>query len=150
MNRKDEGVNLTGPAGDFEAIEPELREALGDFKLSVDAWSEEMISRPREATTPARTDWTALNKWVLGCVVFAATVSSALYQNHKQVETARIEAARVVEKQRATQAAALAPLNEEDLMADIDSDVARQVPSALEPMATMMNEDETRVNSRGN
>ena len=146
MNRNDQDVNLTGPAGNPDAIEPELREALGDFKLSVEAWSEAMISRPREARPPARTNWAAVNKWVLGCVVFAGTVSSALYQNHKQVEADRIEAARVAEQQRATEAAKLSTVNEENLMADVDSDVARQVPSALEPMATLMAEDETRGN----
>jgi hypothetical protein len=141
MNRDEQDVNKTGESEDPEKIGPELREALSDFKLSVDAWSEAMISRPREAQTPARTSWAAINKWVLGCVVFAGTVSSALYQNHKQVETARLEAARVAQQQRATEAARNAKMNEEDLMADVDSEVAQQVPSALEPMATLMAED---------
>ena len=140
MNRRDEEAN------ELKAMEPELREALGDFKLSVDAWSETMISRPREAKAPARTNWSAVTKWALGCVVFAGTVSGGVYQNHRQVEAARAEAARIAEQQRATEAAKVTSVNEEDLMADVDSDVARQVPSALEPMATLMADDETKGN----
>jgi hypothetical protein len=33
---------------------------------------------------------------------------------------------------------------DEDLLAKVDSDVSREVPSALEPLAQMMAEDETR------
>jgi hypothetical protein len=146
MNRKDQDVNLTGHADDPEKLEPEVREALGNFKLSVDAWSESMMSRPREAKAPLRTNWSAVTKWALGCVVFAGTVSGGVYQNHKQVEAGKLEAARMAEQQHATEAAKLTNADEEDLMADVDSDVARQVPSALQPMATLMNDDETKGN----
>jgi hypothetical protein len=44
------------------------------------------------------------------------------------------------------EAAKVAKVNEEELMADVDSDVARQVPSALEPMATLMADEETKGN----
>jgi len=146
MNRNDENVKLTGQAEDPETLNPELREAFGDFKLSVHAWSEAMISRPREAKAPARTNWSAVMKWALGCVVFAGTVSGGLYQNHKQVEALKVEAARIAEQQHEMEAAKLAKVDEEDLMANVDSAVARQVPSALEPMATLMNDDETKGN----
>jgi hypothetical protein len=146
MNHEDKNANLTGHADDMEKLEPELREALGDFKMSVDAWSEAMISRPREAKVPARMNWSGLTKWALGCVVFAGTVSTGLYQNHRQVESAKVEAARIAEQKRAAEAASVAKVNEEELMAEVDSDVARQVPSALEPMATLMNNDETTGN----
>jgi hypothetical protein len=146
MNRKDEDGKLTAQAESPETLEPELREALGNFKLSVDAWSDAMISRPREAKAPTRTNWSSVTKWALGCVVFAGTVSGGLYQNHQQQEAAKVEAARVAEQQRETEAAKLAKADEEDLMANVDSDVARQVPSALEPLATLMTEDETQGN----
>ena len=147
MNHQDQNAKQTGHAEDPEKLEPELREALGDFKLSVDAWSDAMISRPREAKAPVRANWGAVTKWALGCVVFAGTVSGGVYQNHKQVEAAKVEAARVAEQQqREMEAAKVAKLNEEDLMANIDSDVARQVPSALQPLATLMAEDEATGN----
>lgn len=145
MNHKGEELKRTGQDG-TETMEPELRQALGDFKLSVDAWSEAMMSRPREARAPARINWSAVTKWALGCTVFVGTVSGGLYQNHKQVEAARVEAARIAEQQRSLESAKVAKVDEEDLMADVDSAVARQVPSALEPMATMMTDDETKGN----
>jgi hypothetical protein len=143
MNHNDQNAKLTE---DPEKLEPELREALGDFKLSVDAWSEAMISRPREAKAPLRANWSAVTKWALGCVVFAGTVSGGVYQNHKQVQAAKFEAARIAEQQREMEAARVAKVNEEDLMANIDSDVARQVPSALQPLANLMADDEAQGN----
>lgn len=142
MNRKDENAKPAGALERLETLEPELREALGNFKASVDAWSDAMLSRPREAKAPARTNWSAVTKWALGCMVFAGTVSGGVYQNHRQVEAARVEAARVAEQQRASEAAKVANVNEEDLMANVDSDIARQVPSALEPMASLMMDDD--------
>jgi hypothetical protein len=146
MNHNDPNAKLTGQAENLEKLEPELREALGDFKLSVDAWSEAMISRPREAKAPVRANWSAVTKWALGSAVFAGTVSSGVYQNHKQVQAAKVEAARIAEQQREMEAARVAKVNEEDLMANIDSDVARQVPSALQPLASLMADDEAQGN----
>ena len=142
MNRRDE-ARLTG-AEKFEELEPEVREAMGNFKASVDAWSEAMMSRPREVKAPARTEWGRVAKWALGCVVFAGTVSGGVYSNHRQVEAAKVEAARIAEQQR--ELALQRAKEEEDLMAKVDSDVAREVPSALEPLASLMQETENTGN----
>ena len=135
MNHRDENTKLSGGES-FEELEPEVREALGYFKASVDAWSEAMMSRPREVKAPARMNWGRLTKWALGCVVFAGTVSGGIYENHRQIEAAKIEAARIAEQQR--ELAARRATEEEDLMAKVDRDVAREVPSALEPLASLM------------
>ena len=146
MNR-DEDTKGTGQAENLEMLENELREALSNFKASVDAWSDAMMSRPRAMKAPARTNWSAVTKWALGCVVFLSTVSGGVYQNHQQQEAQKVEAARVAEQQKREMAAAkLAKADEEDLMAKVDSDVAREVPSALEPLATLMTEDDTKGN----
>ena len=136
MNRNDENLKRLE---ELETAEPELREALGNFKASVDAWSEAMMSRPREAKTPARMNWSAITKWALGCVVFAGTVSGGVYQNHRQQEAAKV-AARVAEQQREL-AAHKVKMQDDELMASVDSDIAREVPSALEPMASLMTDD---------
>jgi hypothetical protein len=148
MNYRDEDATGTDQSENLETLEPELHEALTNFKLSVDAWSDAMMSRPRAVMAPSRTNWSAVTKWALGCVVFAGTVSGGVYQNHRQVEAARAEAARVAEQQQHREMAAAQVLkeNEEDLMANVDSDVAREVPSALEPLATLMTEDDTKGN----
>ncbi len=147
MNLKDENTKLTTQAESLETLEPELREALGNFKASVDSWSNAMMSRPREAKAPSRTNWSAVTKWALACVVFVGTLSGGVYQNHRQQEGAKAEAARVAEQQKREMATTqLAKEDEEDLMANVDSDVARQVPSALEPLASLMTEDDSKGN----
>jgi len=147
MNRNEENAKPAAELEKLETLEPELREALGNFKSSVDAWSDAMMSRPRKATAPARTNWSAVTKWALGCVVFAGTVSGGLYQNHQQQQAAKVEAARIAEQQR--QLAAQKVLNQDDdLLANVDSDIAREVPTALEPMASLMTEDGSQGNSK--
>jgi hypothetical protein len=137
MNQKDEKA-MRIHSDDGESLEPELRQALGDFKASVDAWSEAMMSRPREVKTPARVKWGVVTKWALGCVVFAGTVSGGVYENHRQQQAAKVEAARVAEHQR--EVAAQRSSDEQDLMAKVDSDVSQEVPSALEPLASLMDD----------
>ena len=148
MKHRDEDAKRTGQPENLESLEPELREALTNFKSSVNAWSDAMMSRPRAVKAPARTNWSAVTKWALGCTVFAGTLSGGVYQNHRQVEAARAEAARIAQQQqqREMAAAQIAKESEEDLMANVDSDVAREVPSALEPLASLMNEDDTKGN----
>jgi hypothetical protein len=136
MNRNDENLKRSE---ELETVEPELREALGNFKASVDAWSEAMMSRPREVEAPARMNWSGVTKWALGCVVFAGTVSGGVYQNHKQQEAAKVEAARVAEQREL--AAHKVKMQDDELMASVDSEIAREVPSALEPMASLMADD---------
>lgn len=149
MNRKDENVNPM-QAERLEPIEPELREALGNFRASVTAWSEAMMTRPRAVEAPFRANWSIAAKWALGGAVFAGTISGGVYQNHRQVETARAEAAAAAERSAEQQRQLAAPAEREqsadDLMAKVDSDIAREVPSALEPMASLMTDEETKGN----
>ena len=138
MNRVDENSNVVRPSDDLD-VEPKLREAIGNFKSSVNAWSEAMASRPREIVAPAPTRWNFATKWALGCTVFITTVSGGVYQNHRQLEAKKIEAARIAQQQG--QLIAERAKEEADLMAKVDSDIAREVPSALEPLASLMDEN---------
>ncbi len=147
MNHNDEHAKPAVELEKLETLEPELREALGNFKATVDAWSDAMMSRSREMKAPARTNWSAVTKWALGCVVFAGTVSGGLYQNHQQQEAAKVEAARIAEQQRELTASKM-KIQDDDLMASVDSDIAREVPSALEPMASLMTENDTQGNTK--
>jgi hypothetical protein len=141
MNREDFRPSNTK---DPETIEPELRQALANFKSSVDAWSDAVMSRPREAKMQERRNWGLISNWALGCVVFAGTVTGAVYQNYRQAEAAKAEAAaRAAEHERELAAQRVKEQTAEDLMAKVDSDISREVPSALEPLA-LMTEDENR------
>lgn len=139
MNRTNDNPKFVQRNEDLE-LEPELREAIGNFKSSLDAWSDDALSRPREITAPARLNWTRVTRWALGCAVFIGTVSSGIYENHRQQEVAKVEAARIAEQQR--ELVAQHAKEEADLMAKVDSDIAREVPSALEPLASLMDENQ--------
>ena len=139
MNRTDENAKLGRPEYGLE-LDPELHEAIGNFESSIDAWSEAMANRPRQATTPARANWGLVTKWALGCAVFIGSVSGGVYQNHRQQETAKIEAARIAQQER--ELAATRAQDEADLMAKVDTDISREVPSALEPLASLMDENQ--------
>jgi hypothetical protein len=58
----------------------------------------------------------------------------------------RVAAARVVEQERLAveQRARQNQKENEDLLAKVDSDVSREVPVAMEPLAELMDGDETR------
>jgi hypothetical protein len=143
MNHRDESKGQANHEAGWETLEPEFGEALKNFKACVDSWSEAMVSRPRTAqTVVVRRLWRLVAGWVLGSVVFAGAVSSGVYEDHRQKEIARIAAAREAERQ--SRLAAEHARDEEDLLAKVDSDVAREVPSALEPMASLMAADETK------
>ncbi len=125
----------------LDAQEAELRASLGNFKASVDAWSSAMMSRPRTAhEMVVRRTWRAAAGWALGCVVFAGSVSGGMYEHYREQEQARVAAVRQAEQR--SQLAAERAREEEDLLAKVDSAVSRQVPNAMEPLASLMAEDE--------
>jgi uncharacterized protein HemX len=124
----------------------ELQEALANYRLSVHAWSDAAFSRTRTAAAAVapRQVWRLAAGWALGCVLIAGGASAGVWQ-HQQREM-RIAAARVAEQQRlvALQKNQQAQQQEdEDLLAKVDSDVSREIPVAMEPLAQLMNEDET-------
>jgi hypothetical protein len=132
------------------AADAALEQALSNFRLSVHAWSEVAYSRPRPAAQVARQgSWRLAAGWALGCVLAAGGVAGGVYvQRHHPEEAVRIHAAAPAPAQAARQQqqpAVAPPVREEDedLLAKVDSDVSRQVPNAMEPLAQLMTEDET-------
>jgi hypothetical protein len=143
MERKDEMLIRENQAPEPDELDLKTREAIGNFKASVHAWSDAMVSRPRnEPELAARKTWRLAPGWVLGCFVFFGAVGGGLYQDHHQQELARIAAAREAEQQR--QVAAERARQEEDLLAKVDSDISREVPSAMEPLAALMTDEESK------
>jgi hypothetical protein len=131
-------------AGDPESLgTPELDEALRNFRLSVHAWSAAELSRVRPAVKAKRQrSWRLAAVWALAGVLVAGGVSGGFYERHQQ-ELRITSAARLAEQQRAARELQ-AREDEEDLLAKVDSDVSRVVPSAMEPLAQLMAEDKTR------
>lgn len=127
-----------------DALDSELQQVLANFRSSVHSWSEAAYIRPRTglAASGRRRVWRLAVGWALGCALVAGGVSGGLYERHQRQETARIAAVHEAERQR--QLAADRAREEEELLAKVDSDVSRQVPSAMEPLAQLMAEDEVQ------
>lgn len=132
-----------------ELDDPNLRDALGDFRSSVHAWSDSVQVRSEAAysavrTTPARPApaWGRTLAWALSLALSAGAVSGAVYERHHQQVLAQQQHQRELQLVQQQIAAQQQHANEsEDLLAKIDSDVAREVPSAMEPLAQMMTDD---------
>jgi hypothetical protein len=145
MKRIDEEANgLKGQAVNATDAEQdvELEQALKNFKSSVLAWSDAMYSRPRTVAREVRLqNWRLALGWALGCVLVAGSVSGGLLERNHRQEVARIAAERrAAEQLRQVRQQQAAMVSDEVLLADVDSDVSRQVPSAMEPLAQMMDE----------
>jgi hypothetical protein len=144
---KTDGVKERAGMQAQESQDLELEQALKDFKLSVDAWSDAAYSRPRTvAHTVRRRNWRLAVGWALGCVLVAGSLSGGLYEGNHQLELKRMEAQQraALQQKQLEEQQARAKISDEVLLADVDSDVSRQVPSALEPLAQMMGDDETK------
>jgi hypothetical protein len=144
----------------IEIAEDGLKEALRNFRSSVHAWSEAEFVRPRTVLLAEQhRTWRRAAVWALGCVLAAGTLSAGIYEHHSHDQFARlaqrITAQRMAAQQAARQnqlaakqdaaqnqaeGAAQAPGADEKLMAAVDQDVSQQVPSAMEPLAQLMDE----------
>jgi hypothetical protein len=129
-----------------------LEAVLSDFRASVHAWSEATYSSRFEATgrsralvlssTPRRTLWRQSLSWALSVVLTAAVVSAGLFQYHERVVARQaaiqreLDRQRVINQQHAREA--------DDLLARVDRDVSREAPTAMEPLASLMADDEAQ------
>jgi hypothetical protein len=129
--------------GDEDA---ELGQALESFKQCVDAWSDAAYSRPRTVEqTVRRRSWRLAVGWALGCVLVAGSLSGGVFERQHQIDLKqRAARQRAAEQQKQGEQQARAQVTDEDLLTDVDSDVSRQVPSAMEPLAQMMAVDESK------
>jgi hypothetical protein len=127
-----------------------VEQALRNFKASIDAWSNAAISRPRPAVKVVRHGWRLAAGWALGCAIAATSVAGALHERRHQQDMARIAAAQAAAQKAAQLRLAdqqLSPAQaDEDLLANVDSDISRAVPAAMEPLAQMMDEKQADDN----
>ncbi|MGA3129771.1 MAG: hypothetical protein ABSD59_03155 [Terracidiphilus sp.] len=156
-------------AGENPELELEVEQALKHFKASMDAWSDAALSRPRTvAKTAVRHGWRPAASWALGCLLAAGTLAGAVHQIVQRQEIARQAAQKAAQKAAEERAAAAqataqpdkkAPAattqkvsaaqdsasgEDEALLASVDSDVSREVPAAMEPLAQLMDDNGTQ------
>jgi hypothetical protein len=136
---ESEERTATGRSGE----DPALDRVLNDFRSSVHAWSDAAYNRPRPiAATSSRAVWRKAAAWSLGSMLVIGTAGGGVLEYQHRQEAARIAAAREAQQQRA-----LAEEREREAekeLAKVDTDVAREVPNAMEPLAQLMTEDESR------
>ena len=146
MNEEFEKKGRRGGQEDWESLDPAMKQALGDFKASVRAWSEAEFGR--RVTRPAlvHRTWRLALGWSLAGLLLAGTVSGGLYERHvSQIRAA--EAAAVAaqhERELAAQREKELAAQEEATLANLDTDVSRDVPSAMEPLAALGDETGTQ------
>lgn len=152
MNSKEKVGGASGVSNIVDE-QDELNKALGEFRLSVHAWSDAAYGRTRTAVVPnPRRVWWLAAGWALGCVLVAGGASAGVWEHHQHQQEMRIAAAHAVGQQRqATQVREQQVreekadlLTREDLLAKVDKDVSREVPAAMEPLGQLMAEDETQ------
>jgi hypothetical protein len=143
--RADEGYKMDemDKMGE-EVTDAVLEQALRNFRSSVHAWSEAAYSQPRSAAVVRRGSWRLVVGWALGCVLAVGTVGGGVYERHHRQELVRMAAAAQAARQQQLAAEQRAREEDEDLLAKVDTDVSRTVPSAMEPLAQLMAEDENQ------
>lgn len=125
-----------------ERLDPALEEALGHFRQGVRAWSDAAYSRPRTAVrVAAHGSWRLAVGWALGCVLAAGSLGGGLYEHHHRLVMARQAAELHLAREQQLAAQQRAREADEDLLATVDSDVSREVPAAMEPLAQLMDGD---------
>lgn len=132
---------------EMEELDPVLTRALGDFKASVHAWSNAMYARPRAARrVVVRRSWQLAAGWGLSVLLVAGTVSGGFYEHRRHVVAAQLAAERAAEQQRQAELerAKLKAQEEEEMLASVDTAVSREVPTAMEPLAQLSEESESR------
>jgi hypothetical protein len=150
MRFEQKPANHTGESEERTAREsaqpmedPALDRVLSDFRSSVHAWSDAAYSRPRSiAAAPSRAVWRKAAAWSLGSMLVIGTAGGSVLEYRHRQEAARIAAAREAQQQRA-----LAEEREREAekeLAKVDTDVAREVPNAMEPLAQLMTEDDNQ------
>jgi len=127
-----------GALGSGDAVaDPEVEQALRSFRSSVHAWSDAVYQHPaRVEVAPRRMAWRLAAVWALGSVLVAGGVGGGLLQHQHRQDQARIATVREAVHQRQLQEERAREAEQE--LAQVDSDVSRQVPNALEPLAQLM------------
>ena len=153
-NNQDDLVNGAAQDGFVQdEQDPMLQAVLKDFRASAHHWSE-AIYQSRSAValrgkslvlspTPRRTPAQRSLAWALSLVLAAGVVSTGAYQFHQRDLARQAVVQREAEHQRQL-ALEQHARDVDELLAKVDSDLSREVPSAMEPLAGLMADDNTQ------
>jgi hypothetical protein len=124
-------------------LDPEMQSALRNFRRSVHAWSDASNLRTRSvAVATQRPVLRVAAAWTLAGLLIAGGVGGGfLVKQHRQ-EQVRLAAEHDAELRRQLREERTREAEQE--LAQVDRDISRQVPDALEPLARLMTEDESQ------
>jgi hypothetical protein len=81
----------------------------------------------------------------MGCVLVLGVGSVGVHEHERRVQVAREQAVQVAQQEAERKLAAEnAALDEDALLQHVDSDVARQVPTAMDPLAGLVDVNESK------
>ncbi len=145
MIGSEQGVSRAEERADLDGLDPALKQALGDFKASVRAWSDAAYSGPR-AVGANRTSkqWKFAASWGLAAVLLTSGISGGVYLRHESVLQAQLAEQRAAEQQKQAALQARRAQQEEEILASVDNAVSREVPKAMEPLAQLSEEEESQ------
>ena len=139
-----------------EAEDIQVEAALRNFRASIHHWSEEELARPRaiERTGWSRFQtgfWRVIANPALGGTLAAAllitsvAVPVAIQREHKiaaerqaLVEQQKRELQQRLAEEEAKKSAAANTVDDGAFLDDVDSDIARATPDAMQPLASLM------------
>ena len=100
MNWKPKLTSRPEEPADIEALDPALKQALGDFKASVRGWSDAAYNRQHTAQSiVVSRSWRLAAGWSLAAVLLAGTVSGGFYE-HQQAGGCRADCSRCKKRSR--------------------------------------------------
>lgn len=141
---------------DLAVIEAELGPVLGGFRENVKSWSEGTCSSLRAEIYTPSAHWKRALGWAVGCAVSVVGVAGVVQIQHhgssSSVEPQIAMSEKVAEVEPVPLVPQRAPeptrierprqqAHPEDWMAKVDSDVSRQIPEVLEPLAQWTTDD---------
>jgi hypothetical protein len=146
-------TNKNPDATGFEREEQELAGVFTAYRESVQAWSTDIMSRERRVVVVSarRPLSLRLATFAMTAVLLASVVTGGVVQHERNVQQAqkiaqqkaseqKLADFKVAQEKQATQAqvAANQGMQDDELLADVDRDVAQDSPSAMEPLASLM------------
>ena len=143
--RNDDKTIHAANGADSNTEDAKLEAVLADFRASVHAWSQATYRNRPMVYSPVsrRTLGQRSLAWALSLAVVAGIASAGAYEYHQRDVAHQGAVQREAEHQR--QLALEQHAREVDeLLAKVDSDLSREVPSAMEPLASLMAEDITQ------
>ncbi len=154
MKHQDEMKQANSKTGatSFEREEQELAGVFAAYRESVQAWSSDVMSRERRVVVSARRPLSfRLATFAMTAVLLASVITGGVVQHERNVQDAQRVAQQKADEQKLAeqkvaqekkaaeiQLAAQQGVQDDELLADVDSDIAQDSPSAMEPLASLM------------